>query len=111
MPEEISALHHQLAAVSKDLGDRLDRIEGALLGDRSLGLTGMVDRVSRLDKESVDAAKVHEAIEDRRRQGDQRIHERLDKLEGKWRLAVGIAIGASISSAGGAAWIVQATQR
>lgn len=106
--DDLAALHAQLAGVNKNLGDRLERIEAALLGDDELGLDGMVRKLRRLDADNAQSALTHEAMETRRREGDARLHERIDALEGKWKLAVGIAVGASVGSAGGAAWLVQA---
>src|SRR5690554_6124838 len=113
MPEEvdvqaeINALHAQIASVEKNLGDRLTRIERALLGDDDVGLVGMVQRVNKIDEENRSAAEIHNAIEDRRREGDKRLHERIDKVERtndmRWNRAVFLAIGVSIGSAGGAA--------
>lgn len=112
--EELAALHVQIASLQREtaqgfggLTDRLERMELSLVGDREVGLRGMVDRVNRIEDDSQSASDTHEGIEQRRRDGDARIHERIDKLEGKWRLAVGMAIGASIGSAGGAAALVK----
>ena len=113
MPEEvdvqaeINALHAQIASVEKHLGDRLTRIERALLGDDDVGLVGMVQRVNKIDEETRSAAEIHNAIEDRRREGDKRLHKRIDEVERtndmRWNRAVFLAIGVSIGSAGGAA--------
>ena len=113
MPEEvdvqaeINALHAQIASVEKNLGDRLTRIERALLGDDDVGLVGMVQRVNKIDEENRFAAEIHNAIEDRRREGDKRLHKRIDEVERtndmRWNRAVFLAIGVSIGSAGGAA--------
>lgn len=105
--EMAARLQAQIAAVQKDLGDRLDRIEKALLGDREIGLTGMVERVQELDREARSAVDAHQAMEDRRREGDKRLHARIDEVERtndmRWNRAVFLAIGVSIGSAGGAA--------
>lgn len=105
--EMAARLQAQIAAVQKDLGDRLDRIEKALLGDREIGLTGMVERVQELDREARSATDAHQAMEDRRREGDKRLHARIDEVERtndtRWNRAVFLAIGVSIGSAGGAA--------
>ena len=105
--EMAARLQAQIAAVQKDLGDRLDRIEKALLGDREIGLTGMVERVRELDREARSATDAHQAMEDRRREGDKRLHARIDEVERtndmRWNRAVFLAIGVSIGSAGGAA--------
>lgn len=105
--EMAARLQAQIAAVQKDLGDRLDRIEKALLGDREIGLTGMVERVRELDREARSAVDAHQAMEDRRREGDKRLHARIDEVERtndmRWNRAVFLAIGVSIGSAGGAA--------
>ena len=105
--EMAARLQAQIAAVQKDLGDRLDRIEKALLGDREIGLTGMVERVQELDQEARSATDAHQAMEDRRREGDKRLHARIDEVERtndmRWNRAVFLAIGVSIGSAGGAA--------
>ena len=105
--EMAARLQAQIAAVQKDLGDRLDRIEKALLGDREIGLTGMVERVRELDRESGSATDAHQAMEDRRREGDKRLHARIDEVKRtndmRWNRAVFLAIGVSIGSAGGAA--------
>src|SRR5690606_23897866 len=103
--EMAARLQAQIAAVQKDLGDRLDRIEKALLGDREIGLTGMVERVQELDREARSATDAHQAMEDRRREGDKRLHERIDKLERSWAKAVWLGVGVSIGSAGGTAWL------
>ena len=111
MPEEvgvqaeINALHAQIASVEKNLGDRLSRIERALLGDDDVGLVGMVQRVNKIDEENRSAAEIHNAIEDRRREGDKRLHERIDKLERSWAKAIWLGVGVSIGSAGGTAWL------
>lgn len=105
--EMAARLQAQIAAVQKDLGDRLDRIEKALLGDREIGLTGMVERVRELDQGARSATDAHQAMEDRRREGDKRLHARIDEVERtndmRWNRAVFLAIGVSIGSAGGAA--------
>ena len=113
MPEEvdvqaeINALHAQIASVEKNLGDRLTRIERALLGDDDVGLVGMLQRVNKIDEENRSAADIHNAIEDRRREGDKRLHARIDEVKRtndmRWNRAVFLAIGVSIGSAGGAA--------
>ena len=111
MPEEvdvqaeINALHAQIASVEKHLGDRLSRIERALLGDDDVGLVGMLQRVNRIDEETRSAAEIHNAMEDRRREGDKRLHERIDKLERSWVKAIWLGVGVSIGSAGGTAWL------
>ena len=104
---EINALHAQISSVEKNLGDRLTRIERALLGDDDVGLVGMLQRVNRIDEENRSAAEIHNAIEDRRREGDKRLHARIDEVKRtndmRWNRAVFLAIGVSIGSAGGAA--------
>lgn len=105
--EELHALHAQLAGIDKNLGDRLERIEAALLGDDDLGLQGMVERVKRLDRESRDATAQHDQMEERRREGDARLHERIDDLEGFKKYVVGAIVGASMASAGGAVGLMQ----
>lgn len=110
--DELAGLHSQIALLDSRLveqgqavTDRLERIEKALMGDTAIGLTGMVGRLNRLDRLAEDATTVHASIDQRRVDGDSRLHKRVDALEGKWRVAVGIAIGASVASAGGAAWL------
>lgn len=116
--EEISALHTQIAHLDsrltglfEALNDRLERIEASLLGDQDLGLKGMVRRVERLDELADSSSDVHAAIEQRRTDGDRRLHERIDeqeaRWEGRWNKLIGIVVGATVASAGGAAWIVQ----
>lgn len=90
MPEEAAALHQQIAQLSVTLtdrtdvlDDRLERIEKALLGDRELGLSGMVDRVDRHERLATDASAHHDELDERRVDGDRRLHARIDnELEG-----------------------------
>lgn len=115
MQQEIAGLQAQIASVQVDLGARLERIEKALLGDDEAGLTGMVKRVNRLDEADRRATDAHLEMEKNRREGDQRLHQRIDEVDlrigevdkkndTRWTRFVYMAIGMSVGSAGGAAW-------
>lgn len=118
MTDDVAAVHKQIIHLESALSDRLERIEHGLMGDPEVGLDGMVKRVQRIEADNSSAAQVHEGIEARSREGDATLDkriteekaitdERLAKLEGKWKMAIGIAIGASVVSGASAASLTQ----
>lgn len=64
-----------------DLHTRFTRVERAILGDPSIGHTGLVEDVRNLKRSEMDAVGIHGEIDKRRADGDKRLHDRLDTAE------------------------------
>ena len=81
--------------ILEDLRSRFVRVERALMGDPSVGHRGLVTRVESLEQLGADAPEVRAAIDQRRTDGDKRLHERLDEHQEETRDAVA-AVGRKV---------------
>ena len=63
------------------LSTRFERVEQAILGDPSIGHIGLVDRMARVEQDHRDVPLTHQAMEDRRIEGDKRAHDHIEKIE------------------------------
>lgn len=88
------------------------RMERAILGDPSVGHQGLVTRVERLEVHDKEATDAHYAIDQRRSDGDRKLHERVDEIAGDWSRAkatlLGLAIGVSVAGGFGGTWLFNA---
>ena len=85
-------------AVVKQIDPRIAKMELAILGDGSIGHIGLVGRVRSLED-------VDRGIEDRRRAGEDRLDERINKVERKMDRFLWIAAGIGLGSGGAGAYL------
>jgi hypothetical protein len=100
----------QIQAALDELRQSVSRIEWAVAGDRDLGHKGLAARVEILELNQ-------SGLEDKRQQGDSRVHDRVDKVdrrvddvERSWDRARWMTLGAAVGSglvAGGAGAFIQ----
>lgn len=104
----------------RDLYTRFTRVERAIMGEPSVGHLGLVNRVDRLESADKEATEAHTVIEQNRRDGDKRAHDRIDQvetdtysrlnsIERKLDRAIWLSIGAFVGGgaiAGGSVWAV-----
>lgn len=118
---DIEPLRADLAWLKEAFKD----VHTAIIGDERLGHRGLVNRTADLEAVEKMIPEVHGAMEDRRIDGDRRLHERIDTLERDLTAElskltqevktskaylVGVGLGASLLG-GGTAWgILQATR-
>ena len=113
------------AEVLEVLDPRIERMERAILGEGAIGHLGLVDRVKDLETAARSISEVHGQMEERRIDGDRRLHERIDhihngkastedmmKLSGevnkmarKFDRIIWIVAGVGIGSGGLGAWL------
>lgn len=113
------------AEVVEVLDPRIERMERAILGEGSIGHIGLVDRVKDLEVIARNIDTVHGQIDDRRVDGDRRLHERIDhihngkastedmlrlsgevsKMARKFDRVIWIVAGVGIGSGGLTAWL------
>lgn len=116
MPE---ATLTQIAASLDLVLTRLERVESAIVGDESIGHRGLTKRVMALEAAERSFEATHEGIDNRRLEGDRRLHERLDestakldgevqRIEKKLDRIIWVAAGIGIASGGGAALLAKA---
>jgi hypothetical protein len=100
--------------------ERLDRIDRALLGEEEAGHVGVVERVALVEEHNRLAPQRHEELEERRVEGDRRVHTRLDdheeltrgrldSIEKKLDRAIWLAVGAFAGGGligGGSVWAI-----
>jgi hypothetical protein len=67
--------------ILEDLRARFARVERAIMGDPSVGHKGLVTRVEALETLALSAPELHQTIDDRRIEGDRRLHDRIDRQE------------------------------
>ncbi len=104
----------------EELVDRFDRVERAILGEPSVGHTGIVTRMERVEDEHRKIPEVHAAIAQNRIDGDKRVHNRIDEIETQTRdrldsiekkldralwLAAGGVLGGGVIG-GGSVWAI-----
>ncbi len=79
-PQEQILVSAVAEAVVEKLDPRIERMERAILGDGSIGHIGLVERVRDLESIARGVDQVHGAIDERRIDGDKRLHIRLDEV-------------------------------
>lgn len=76
---------------------RIDRIDRAVVGEEILGHVGLVERMGVVERE--------------RKDGDARLHKRIDSIEDQWNrakwLAVGVGTGAGLTGGGVVALVMK----
>lgn len=98
--EYVAVVTGAAESVVKQIDPRIARMELAILGDGSIGHKGLVERVREL--EVTDGG-----IDQRRLDGDRRLHERIDQVERKFDRFLWVAAGIGLGSGGVAAGIAQ----
>jgi hypothetical protein len=71
----------ELYAAVTDLGARFERVERAILGDPEAGHLGAIARLNAIDDQHRNIPEEHGALDERRIEGDRRLHQRIDDHE------------------------------
>jgi len=103
MPPDLTTEH-----LLEDLSRRFSRVERALLGDDSIGHLGLLKRTEMLEVLGRDSQNVHDGIDERRRDGDARAHERIDRVEKKIDRLLWAFAGAGVVAGGSVAGLIRA---
>ena len=98
MNEDAQTVAAAAEAVIKQIDPRIAKMELAILGDGAIGHIGLVGRVRSLED-------VDRGIEYRRRAGEDRLDERINKVERKMDRFLWVAAGIGFGSGGIATYL------
>jgi hypothetical protein len=122
---ETPTISHELASQLALLPSAVDRLTKALMGDDAIGHDGLVSRMTVLEAIAQNIHVVHGEIDQRRIDGDRRVHERVDALDKRIRAelealrensrrwerkldrVIWMVSGAAFAAGGGMAFLVQ----
>lgn len=98
MNEDAQTVAAAAEAVIKQIDPRIARMELAILGDGAVGHDGLIARVRLLEASDRE-------VDDRRRAGETRLDERINKVERKMDRFLWIAAGIGLGSGGAGAYL------
>lgn len=107
-PEANGAVQERLDSIDAQLA----RLNAALMGDVAIGHHGIVGRLEKLEALAAEAPAVQRTIEAKAREGDRKLHGRLDEMVAEWSrfkyVAIGLAAGVSVAGGFGGTWLFNA---
>lgn len=103
--------HAELVARLDRIDAQLNLVHTALTGNPTIGHRGLIERIELIETLHAEVPAVHADIKEVAKEGDRRLHSRIDDLAHETRrfryIVSGAAIGAGAVSGGVGAWLTR----